>query len=96
MLKSFLQRFVRLHGMLFAAQDGQADRFTPSDFLAIQETALTDLRQLLKMSAFGDGLLLHMVVICIFSVTNARTGDDEVSHSQQGLSMRTDADGRAY
>jgi hypothetical protein len=48
------------------------------------------------MSAFGDGLLLHMVVICIFSVTNARTGDDEVSHSQQGLSMRTDADGRAY
>lgn len=71
LLKSFLQRFVRLHGMLFCAQEeegGYEGELDHGEFLSILDIAQVDLRQLLKMSAFGDGLLLHMVIICIFSV----------------------------
>lgn len=81
------QRFVRLHGMLFAELSSQelspSLPFSASDFLAMLDTALADLRQLLKMSAFGDGLLLHMVIICIYSAisandqgTSGANGDD--------------------
>ncbi|CAM9809388.1 unnamed protein product, partial [Laminaria digitata] len=40
------------------------------DFPSIFETAIADFRTLLSNSAFGDALLLKMVVICIFSVTH--------------------------
>lgn len=40
------------------------------DFPSIFETAVADFRTLLSNSAFGDALLLKMVVICIFSVTH--------------------------
>lgn len=40
------------------------------DFPSIFESAITDFRTLLSNSAFGDALLLKMVVICIFSVTH--------------------------
>ena len=83
---SIQQRFVRLHGMLFAHKQGEKEKegsgpFPVQEFLAMLQTAMLDLRQLLKMSAFGDGLLLHMVVICIFSVLTpmADNGDDENS-----------------
>jgi len=78
LLKSFLQRFVRLHGMLFAGQEeGYEGGLDISDFLSILEIAQADLRQLLKMSAFGDGLLLHMVIICIFSVIMTGSAENE-------------------
>ncbi|CAM9486147.1 unnamed protein product, partial [Scytosiphon promiscuus] len=65
LLKSFLRRFVRLHGMVFS---GKAEDL--EDFPSIFETAIADFRTLLSNSAFGDALLLKMVVICIFSVTH--------------------------
>lgn len=40
------------------------------DFPSIFETAINDFRTLLSNSAFGDALLLKMVVICIFSATH--------------------------
>lgn len=98
MLKSLLQRFVRLHGILFhnrqQSEYGYRDEgpFPVADFLSMLHTAMLDLRQLLKMSAFGDGLLLHMVVICMFSVLTsmADSGDHETSledSSVQSLSL---------
>lgn len=86
LLKSFLQRFVRLHGMLFSTQeeDGSSDSagVDNAEFLSILDIAQIDLRQLLKMSAFGDGLLLHMVIICIFSViiTGPNKNRDKLSN----------------
>ncbi|CAM9821978.1 unnamed protein product, partial [Phaeothamnion confervicola] len=66
LLKSFLRRFVRLHGILFSGLPEEVKEFAP-----IHDGAVHDFRTLLSNSAFGDALLLKMVVICIFSVTNA-------------------------
>jgi hypothetical protein len=88
MLKSFLLRFVRLHGILFRCQQrkeassandegGDEGVFPTDEALRLLHTTLVDLQQLLKMSAFGDGLLLQMVAICVFSVvTSWRDGQD--------------------
>lgn len=72
--------------MLFAHKQAESEKegpgpFPVQEFLAMLQTAMLDLRQLLKMSAFGDGLLLHMVVICIFSVLTSMSdnGEDENS-----------------
>jgi len=100
MLKSLLQRFVRLHGMLFSycqqqaePTGGQEGPFPVGEYMNTLHTAMLDLRQLLKMSAFGDGLLLHMVAICIFSVltsleesSSSSSGEEEDS-SVQALSL---------
>ncbi|CAN0221507.1 unnamed protein product, partial [Hapterophycus canaliculatus] len=45
----------------------------------IFETAIADFRTLLSNSAFGDALLLKMVVICIFSVTHVAEQTDNPS-----------------
>ena len=54
---------MRLHGILFTAEaEGLAsfsDMFT---------AAISDFRTLLYYSAFGDALLLKMVVMCTFTV----------------------------
>ena len=100
MLKSLLQRFVRLHGMLFSYRQqqseptgGQEGPFPVGEFMNTLHTAMLDLRQLLKMSAFGDGLLLHMVAICVFSVltsleeSSSSSSEEEEDSSVQALSL---------
>ncbi|KAG5188781.1 hypothetical protein JKP88DRAFT_177663, partial [Tribonema minus] len=62
LLKSFLRRFVRLHGILFSADpEGLAQ------FGGMFSAVICDFRTLLYYSAFGDALLLKMVVICTFT-----------------------------
>lgn len=82
LLKSFLRRFVRLHGMIFS---GRADDL--EDFPSIFETAIADFRTLLSNSAFGDALLLKMVVICIFSVTHVAALRDPAGSSAPDYNM---------
>eukprot|EP00624_Nannochloropsis_granulata_P003797 evm.model.NODE_29163_length_12829_cov_16.997583.3 len=85
MLKSLLQRFVHMHGML--SNYRQKGHFSVGEFMDTLHTALLDFRQLLKMSAFGDGLLLHMVAICVFS---ALISIEESSSSSNSSSSSTD------
>jgi len=105
MLKSLLQRFVHMHGVLFNYRQQQAEtigwhkgHFPVGEFMDTMHTALLDLRQLLKMSAFGDGLLLHMVAICVFSALisleedissskKSNSDDEEDDSSVQALSL---------
>lgn len=72
LLKSFLRRFVRLHGILFTAEKAGL-----ADFAGMFSTVITDFGTLLTHSAFGDALLLKMVVICTFTViTTAQTPEN--------------------
>lgn len=92
-----LQRFVRLHGMLFSELSNQelspSLPFSVPDFLGMLDTALADLRQLLKMSAFGDGLLLHMVIICIYSAITANDQGSSI-HQQDDTAIEVRQAGR--
>lgn len=91
------QRFVRLHGMLFSELSNQelspSLPFSVPDFLGMLDTALADLRQLLKMSAFGDGLLLHMVIICIYSAITANDQGSSI-HQQDDTAIEVRQAGR--
>lgn len=57
------------------------------DFPSIFETAIADFRTLLSNSAFGDALLLKMVVICIFSVTHVAALRDPAGSSAPDYNM---------
>eukprot|EP00953_Heterococcus_sp_UTEX-ZZ885_P015680 8830-Heterococcus_DN1.PRE.1 len=80
LLKSFLRRFVRLHGILFTAEsDGM------TEFGTMYAAVINDFRTLLYYSAFGDALLLKMVVICTFTVITAAQPRDISSPPSQAM-----------
>ena len=60
------------------------------DFPSIFETAIADFRTLLSNSAFGDALLLKMVVICIFSVTHVADEADVAAAGSSPPASRDD------
>lgn len=62
------------------------------DFPSIFETAVADFRTLLSNSAFGDALLLKMVVICIFSVTHVADQADAAAAAAGSASPPTSRD----
>jgi hypothetical protein len=84
--KSYLQRFVRLHGILYSSQS-EEHLFDP-----LRRSIGEDLRGLMQASAVNDGLMLKLVVICIFSISCALGETDGAAFQQSKPKRRKSGD----
>jgi len=80
LLKSFLLRFVRLNGILFMAERDELPHFAE-----MFPSVINDFRTLLYYSAFGDALLLKMVMICTFTIIVCESKVEVASNASKNM-----------
>ena len=75
LLKSFLMRFVRMHGMMYFAllkpKNELGNQFDIETFIGCLTAVISDFEALLQSNALSDAMLLKLVSICIFSAANS-------------------------
>ena len=71
LLKSFLLRFVCLHGMLHSSLRMSGKQLEVGTFIPALNAIISDLGTLLQGNALSDSLLLKLVTICVFSTANS-------------------------